>query len=180
MDVHVRTWEEDGKVGTRYFGSSFMGHACAEDMIAHFEKCTDSLSISKLAQVSMDEPNVNWRFHRLLQDKIQNTFQNTLIDIGSCGLHIIHNAYKDGAAATGWHVDKFLSSLYYLIKDTPARREDFRSVTSSGLFPLKFCGHRWLENVPVAERALRIMPAVKTYVDNVKDEVGEESQHGIF
>ena len=32
MDIHVRLWEGD-KVVTRYFGSQFLGHATANDMV---------------------------------------------------------------------------------------------------------------------------------------------------
>jgi len=38
----------------------------------------------------------------------------------------------------------------------------------SDVFPLKFCGHRWLENVPCAERALQVWPHIKVYVAKVK------------
>ena len=61
-----------------------------------------------------------------------------------------------------------LSSLYWLFHDAPARREDFITITGSTLFPLKFCNHRWVENVVVAERALDIWPKVKDYIDAVQ------------
>ena len=32
MDIHVRFWEDD-KVVTPYFGSQFLGHATANDMV---------------------------------------------------------------------------------------------------------------------------------------------------
>ena len=75
--------------------------------------------------------------------------------MGSCGLHTVHNSFKTGAKKSGWNVSSFLSSLYYLYKDSPARREDYRKVSSSTVLPLKFVSHRWLENVPVTERALQ-------------------------
>ena len=37
----------------------------------------------------------------------------------------------------------------------------------STLFPLRFCKHRWIENVPVAERALQMWPNVITYIKSV-------------
>ena len=56
-----------------------------------------------------------------------------------------------------------------LFKDTPARREDYISVTASNQFPLKFCPHRWVENVQVAERAIEIWPHIKAYVQKVTE-----------
>ncbi len=33
--------------------------------------------------------------------------------------------------------------------------------------PLSFCGHRWLENEPVIERALEVWPSLTQYMDAV-------------
>lgn len=39
----------------------------------------------------------------------------------------------------------------------------------SDLFPLKFCAHRWCENVAVAKRALDIWPSMKLYLEQISD-----------
>ena len=57
-----------------------------------------------------------------------------------------------------------LRSLYYLFDDSPARREDYVAITCSELILLKFCAHRWVEDVIVAERALKMWPHLKKYV----------------
>ena len=90
--------------------------------------------------------------------------------MGSCGLHTVHNSFKAGVKKSGWNVSSFLSSLYYLYKDSPARHEDYRKVSSSTVLPLKFASHRWLENVPVTERALQILERIRMYVKAVRDE----------
>ena len=66
--------------------------------------------------------------------------------------------------ASGWGVERFLSSLYWLFKDSPARRKDFIAVTCSPLMPVKFCSYRWVENVSVCERGIAILPGVNKYV----------------
>ena len=58
-------------------------------------------------------------------------------------------------------------------KDTPARREGYTKVAKCAHFPLTFCKHRWLENVPVTERIVKIWPKVTSYVKAV--EAGEVS-----
>ncbi|XP_070554389.1 uncharacterized protein [Ptychodera flava] len=168
MDFHARIWEDE-KVKTLYYSSSFMGHATAEDMVEHFDECTEGLNKRKMLQISMDGPNVNWKFHRLMQNKQTSTTDKSLLNVGSCGLHIVHGAFKDGAAASGWPIQDLLKSLYYLFKDTPARREDYFTATGSDVFPmkLKFCSHRWVENLPVSERAVQIWPNVVKYVSKV-------------
>ncbi|GBM55014.1 hypothetical protein AVEN_238942-1 [Araneus ventricosus] len=104
----------------------------------------------------MDGPFVNWKFYELLQNdlKIQHNFQ--ILCIGSCGLHILNNSFKHGEKVANWNINSILSSLYWLFKDAPVEREDLMKLTSSEKFPLKFCCHRWLENVPCVERAIEI------------------------
>ncbi|KAL3216920.1 hypothetical protein MRX96_032708 [Rhipicephalus microplus] len=45
-----------------------------------------------------------------------------------------------------------------------ARREDFSTVTSQVTFPLNFASHRWVENVPIIERAITLWGDVQKYV----------------
>jgi len=45
-----------------------------------------------------------------------------------------------------------------------ARRKDYTTVTISSIFPLKFVAHRWVENVPIIERVIDILPKLKEYM----------------
>ena len=57
MNIHVPFWEGQ-KVVTRYFGSQFLVHATANDMVQHFEESlvNSGLRICNLTQISMDGP----------------------------------------------------------------------------------------------------------------------------
>ena len=134
------------------------GHGTADNLMEHFTKSVleSGLSVKDIIHVSMDGPNVHWKFFGALRKKIGDDYWTALINIGSCGLHVVHNSFKSGMDPTGWQVSSFLSSLYYLLKDAPARKED--------LFPLKFVSHRWLENVPVCGRALKLWDNIAAYV----------------
>ena len=85
--------------------------------------------------------------------------------LGSCSLHVVHGAFQTGAQQTGWNIDSLLRSLYNLFHDAPARAEDFVNITGSTQFPRKFCSTRWLEDAPVAERAIMIWPNIVKYVN---------------
>lgn len=61
-------------------------------------------------------------------------------------------------------MEEILSSFYWLLVDSLARREDFTEITGSSTFPLKFCRHRWLENVPVSVRAQEIWIHLTLYI----------------
>ena len=152
MDFHIRFWENNF-VKTRYLTSEFLGHARSEDLFEKFDVVFSDFGLqkSKLLQLSMDGPSVNWKAYNQLHCELKDNFKSGLLHVGSCGLHTLHNAFKKGCAATKWQIDSFLSSAYYLFKDSPARREDYITVTGCNTFPLKFCSHRWLENESIAK-----------------------------
>ena len=104
--------------------------------------------MGQLVSISMDGPNVNLKLEDLLQKEHAELYGAQLVNVGSCGLHTVHNAVKAGF--TMWQLDKLLRALHFLFHNVPARREDFTALTGSTCFPLPFCGHRWIENLPVA------------------------------
>ncbi|KAK5900192.1 hypothetical protein CesoFtcFv8_009591 [Champsocephalus esox] len=166
MDVHVRLWD-GAEVKTNYIGSEFLGHSTAIDIIENMSKGLSETGVNNLIQLSMDGPHVNWKVFELLQKEMQKQADKSLLNIGSCGLHILHNAFRDGCKATSWDIEHILSSLYWLFHDCPARREDFVTATGCNTVMLKFCRVRWIENVTVSDRALKFWPYVTTYVELV-------------
>lgn len=122
----------------------------------------------QLLSVGMDGPNVNFKLLDLLQKEHAELHGGTqVIMVGSCGLHTLHNAMKAGF--TAWQLEKLLRAMHFLFYNVPARREDFTNLTRSSCFPLSFCGHRWVENVPVAERAIKVWPMLQKFVDGAED-----------
>lgn len=167
LDMHVRFWNNN-QVQSRYLTSFFMGHHNAEQIHEKIEKVCSEIGFQNRIQLSMDGPNVNWKTFTLAQQNIEKQTGRKMLNVGSCGLHTLHNAFRTGCASTDWDLGNALSSLKWLFKDVPARREDFTEVAGSVSFPLDFCSHRWLENMEVAERALEILPSLKTYISAAK------------
>ena len=65
MDMYIRFWdsvERERKV--RYLGSSFMGHGTHQDLFKHLTGLIQDLDLNKLYQISMDGPNVNFKFYK--------------------------------------------------------------------------------------------------------------------
>ena len=146
----------------------FFYDASAEDMLEKFHSSKENLNFRNLIQLSRDGPSVNCKFYKMVEDELKNDYSCHVLNTGSCDIHIVHEALKDGCEAADWTVQKTLSSLYWLFKDSPARREDYSKMTGGSVFPLKFCQHRWLENVSVAERALEVWPHIVKYVNAIK------------
>ena len=145
----------------------FIGHGAAVDlenvMNLHVK---NKLWYGNIIQLSMDGPNVNWALFDRLQETLDAEYDHKLINIGSCGLHTLHNRFRDGAQSTDWGLGGILNALYRLFKDVPARREDYINATGNNdsQFPLKFCQHRWVENVIVANRDMEIRENIESYV----------------
>ena len=113
----------------------------------------------------MNGPNINWKMLDLIvEDRNSNETYPNLLDVGSCSLHVVHGAFRTRMKQTGWGIDLLLKSLYSHLHKTPARREDYTKMTGSEVFPLQFCGHRWLEDKRVAERAVEMWPSLTTYI----------------
>lgn len=174
MDLSVRFWNDTKQhVDCPYIGSVFLSSTRAGDLLKGLKECVERnpTLLSRIIQLSMDGPNVNWRFQKDLSEEMRQLREVPSFDfmnIGSCGLHGVHNAFKDGMKQTGWNIDEFLVSLYHLFKDIPLRRAEYTESTGSDVFPLKFCRVRWIENVSVAERAAKMVPYLKRYVKAVR------------
>ena len=144
------------KLKSRYLSSGFLGHTTAKDLKRAFEECTEKLDLK------------NWKMLDLIvEDRNSNETYPNLLDVGSCSLHVVHRAFRTGMKQTGWGIDLLLKSLCSHLRETPARREDYTKMTGCEVFPLQFCGHRWLEDKRVSERTVEIWPCLTTYTTEI-------------
>ena len=86
-----------------------------------------------------------------------------MLEIGTCRLHIVHNAFKHGGKASGWSIDKILVAMYKIFDQAASRRGDYERLTK-GVYPLQFVSHRWAENQIVAERTIDVWEDIVTVV----------------
>ncbi|KAJ8892826.1 hypothetical protein PR048_005407, partial [Dryococelus australis] len=128
-----------------------------EDIALKKTSLMDFWMLSLALQLSMDGPN-----HHVLRD------HNTVLNIGSCSFHVLHNDFKTGCSTTGWDIQEILGFL----------REDHQSTTGSSDITLKFVSHTWQENLPVTEKAL-VIPKLKCFVENV-DKVRKHNLHRLI
>ena len=97
LDLYVRFWDNDNLVRTTYMESCFLGHARATDIMQKLDPVIRRFNLRQILQLSMDGPNVNKKIHADLQKEIEdNTCGTRMLDVGTCGLHTLHNAFKSG------------------------------------------------------------------------------------
>jgi hypothetical protein len=171
MDLHIRFFDEEkSQVRTRYLTSIFLLRSRAADILKAFKEGILGIKLDRIFQVSMDGCNVNKKFLRDFQAELleNNPQMPTMIDIGTCGLHTIHNALKNAFNKIGWSMNSFLSSLYNMFYRAPARKSFFKEISLNDLEPAKFCAVRWVENKFVAEKALAVLPSIHRLVEAVE------------
>ena len=137
MDIHLRFFcDITDQVRVRYLGSQFLMKGDAKTMQKHFNEQLSGLDQAKVIQLSMDGPSVNLKFYKEYCQERKQLYPDAvdIIDIGVCGLHVVHNAFKTSITKTDWDLGSLLSAAHNLFSDTYARRSDYTEVTGSGMF----------------------------------------------
>ena len=151
MDMQVRFWSEKlNKAVTRYWGSEFQLLSDTETLTDSLMKGLAILPLEKQHQLAMDGPKTNCKILRLTMELRDKEEHSPLQDIGSCVLHVVSGALHTGVVACLWSIEKLLRALFKFLHNSPARRAEYLRVSSSGLYPEKFCATRWVENEIVA------------------------------
>jgi hypothetical protein len=84
----------------------------------------------------------------------------TLFNLGSCGLHILHDDFRDECNAAKWNIEDSLSCLRWLLR-IPLPGEK----TLQKLQGMHKCALGFLGNVSIAPS---ILPNLKMYADAIK------------
>ena len=92
----------------------------------------------------------------------------SLVDLGSCVIHVVHNAFGKGIEKYGKDIDQLCLDLHALFKYSAARREDFKEVQLElGLELHNFQQHtqvRWLSMGPTIDRIVEQWDAITHFV----------------
>ena len=82
------------------------------DVFEYFNPCVESIEKPKILQVFSDGPNINLPHLKILDDYGHDAELSPLLNIGTCGLHTIHNSFKYG-------------------DESPSRRAVYEGITSA-------------------------------------------------
>ena len=83
-----------------------MGHAIHHDLLHHFNSLTKDLDLTHLYQISVDGPNVNMKFFEEFSRHHKERSFHSLINIGSCALHIVYGSFSRGEIKSVWSLKK--------------------------------------------------------------------------
>ena len=66
-----------------------------------------------------------------------------------------------GIEKSEWKMKYLMKVSFNILHDSPARLDDYESVTKSSTFVLLFCAVRGIEDVAVADRLIEVWPNIK-------------------
>ena len=107
MDLGFRYWDfNENLVRSRYYMSSFLGHATNTDLLNHLKDVIIELPLANLFQASMGVPNVNLELFEEFSANFNSNCSRSLVDMETCYLHVVHGSFKAGEVASGWGLKK--------------------------------------------------------------------------
>ena len=84
-----------------------------------------------------------------------------------CNIHVVHKAFHAGVNTCGDASEELVIDLFYWLKSSPSRREDYIHVLSDlGLDEDFFIWHVqcwWLTLIPALDRIVKKWEAIKKY-----------------
>ena len=101
------------------------------------QQSTKPIPGEKFIQLAMDGPNVNQNILDGLEEQLIENGHTKTINISSCAQHIVHGALQNGFCKTDWNIDKVLKSMYFLLNDSPARKNIYSGVGNASKFPFR-------------------------------------------
>ena len=87
MDLYIRYWDiSTSKVLTENYNSA---------LYHNFTKIMDDQTLSKIMQLPMDGPDINWKFYEQLTDELDTRIDSALLYMGFRELQVaFQNGYK--------------------------------------------------------------------------------------
>ena len=86
---------------------------------------------------------------KILAEKCKDEELSQLIDLGICGFHTAHNAFKYGEKASDWQLKKLMSSMSKIFHEARGRCAAYKTITNTTIT----ITHRWVENDVVVIKA---------------------------
>ncbi|XP_067136817.1 uncharacterized protein [Centruroides vittatus] len=170
LQIMIRFWsEQTEQVVCRHLNTCLLGRADAETLHTYIIKAIDdaNLSLHKLLMIGSDGPNVNQKVLRLFKEDVLGIRKKSLVDIGTCTIHIIHNTYLKALHELGEDASELIVAVYRFFDGWPARWESYEAVQEKLKLPkhrfIKHSTTRWLTFHVAASRLIEQWEGITYY-----------------
>lgn len=131
MDLTLHYWSPiHNEVWLAYYTSLFFSHAEGAKVASRIfgQMKDDGIPMGKLVALARDGPYVNKTILNEFQQMIKDDYPQFagFVDIDSCVLHVVHNAFGKGLEIYGKEVDQLCLDLHAIFKNSAARKEDYQ------------------------------------------------------
>lgn len=158
-----------GQSSNSFYWIMFRWHCKSDHLMELYNHFKNKLQWDDkyLLQIGMDGPKVNISFLNKLKEEFNLKYPGkNILDIGSCNLHKIHNAFKSSLECIKFDINELCQNLYFSLK-FPTRREDYKlSSLETDIethFMLRFVETRWLSLGTICERILEQFENLKKF-----------------
>ena len=170
MDLTLHYWSPvHREIWTSFYTSLFFGHAEGEVVATaiHEKMLEDGLPIERMVTLVRDGPNVNKTIFRKMNELIKHDHPDFagLVDLGSCTIHIVHNAFGKGMQQFGKEIEQLCMDLHSLFKYSAARRDDLKELQ----YEMDLEMHNFQQHTEVCW--LSIGPAIKRVLEQWEESV---------
>ena len=131
MDLTLHYWSPThNEVWLAYYTSLFFSHAEGAKVASRMfgQMKDDGIPMGKLVALARDGPYVNKTILNEFQQMIKDDYPQFagFVDIDSCVLHVVHNAFGKGLEIYGKEVAQLCLDLHAIFKNSAARKEDYQ------------------------------------------------------
>ncbi|KAL4121783.1 hypothetical protein QTP88_014224 [Uroleucon formosanum] len=161
--------KHEEKIVFKHLETFFIGKATGDilaDNLLNALKNAD-LPLTKLLMLTRDGPNVNKKVQSIINEVVQKKRGTSLLDIGSCNLHIVHNAFRKGLETFGADVRDMLITVNSFFDGWPSRQEAFLDAQIKVNVPqhcfVKHITFRWFTLSTATKRLQEKWPALEQF-----------------
>ena len=151
-----------------YCGLLCVGNCSNKNLIEHFKHFGEDMKLnpSHLFHLGMDDPKVNLAFQRQLFKSLKKKSDTSFLDIGTCPLYNLHNAFANWIKFLNFDVEQFIVNINSFFNLSSTRREHFRALGEVTELPAHFTVKRSsTRSVTLKKVVVRILEQWKNLVE---------------
>lgn len=188
LDIVVRFYNDVSKqVENHFLDVHFLAYETADIQKASILKSLSrfSIGLDKVIQLSRDNPNVNRRLNRLIEEEqISEVGKVRMLDTGACLIHPSHGSFKKAIGELDVEMETIIVCHHSLFKLSTVRRDKFaekcKELGLQQLEYLEFCSTRWLVAGPCCERIDYLWDGMAAFVKDYPKEDKQITKNGVF
>lgn len=171
LQIRIIFWSErDDMVVNRHLVTKFIEKADGKSLFEHLSNAvlSNGLTLKQILFLGKDGPKVNYKTERLFDEEKKKVHEGKgLLKLGSCNIHIVHNAMSKGLDTLAIDVSDFIIKIHLFFERSNLRWINYtNSQKEKKVKQIKLVKHlhvRWLSIEKASETTAEQLPALEHY-----------------